>query len=70
MNENGYTPCLGTAYPIDLYTPVELTVVQFLDNVRPGAILILHDGGTSRQDTIKGMPTSVTTHATTREWQR
>ena len=57
MNENGYTPCLGTAYPIDLYTPVELTVVQFLDNVRPGAILILHDGGASRQDTIEVLST-------------
>ena len=57
MNENGYTPCLGTAYPIDLYTPVELTVVQFLENVRPGAILILHDGGASRQDTIKVLST-------------
>jgi peptidoglycan/xylan/chitin deacetylase (PgdA/CDA1 family) len=57
MNENGYTPCLGTAYPIDLYTPAELTVVQFLDNVRPGAILILHDGGASRQDTIEVLST-------------
>jgi len=57
MNENGYTPCLGTAYPIDLYTTVDLTVAQFLENVRPGAILILHDGGTSRQDTIQVLST-------------
>lgn len=53
MNQNGYTPCLGTAYPIDLYTPVAVTVAQFLENVRPGAILVLHDGGTSRQNTIE-----------------
>jgi len=57
MNRNGYTACLGTAYPIDLYTPVELTVMQFLENVRPGAILVLHDGGASRKDTIEVIST-------------
>ncbi len=53
MNENGYTPVVGTAYPIDLYTGVDLTVAQFLENVRPGAILVLHDGGPSRQDNVE-----------------
>lgn len=55
MDENGYTPVVGTAYPVDLYTGVELTVTQFLQNVRPGAILVLHDGGSSRQDNIAVM---------------
>ena len=50
---NGYTPVVGSAYPVDLYTGVDLTVTQFLENVRPGAILVLHDGGPSRQDNIE-----------------
>jgi peptidoglycan/xylan/chitin deacetylase (PgdA/CDA1 family) len=53
MNENGYTPVVGTAYPIDLYTGVDLTVTQFLENVRPGAILVLHDGGPDRRDNVQ-----------------
>ena len=53
MNESGYTPVVGTAYPVDLYTGVGLTVAQFMDNVRPGAILVLHDGGASRQDNVE-----------------
>jgi len=53
MDENGYTPVLGSAYPVDLYTNVELTVTHFLDNVRPGAILVLHDGGAGREDTVE-----------------
>ena len=53
MNENGYIPVVGTAWPVDLYTGVDLTVTQFLENVRPGAILVLHDGGPSRQDNIQ-----------------
>jgi peptidoglycan/xylan/chitin deacetylase (PgdA/CDA1 family) len=52
MTDNGYTPVVGTAYPIDLYTGVDLTVAHFLDNVRPGAILVLHDGGSDRQDNV------------------
>jgi peptidoglycan/xylan/chitin deacetylase (PgdA/CDA1 family) len=53
MNENGYTPCVGTAYPVDLIASVELTVAHFLENVRPGAILVLHDGRSERQDNIQ-----------------
>jgi len=57
MNDHGYTPCLGTAYPVDLYTPVDMTVAQMLENVRPGAILVLHDGGTKRKDSIEVLST-------------
>jgi peptidoglycan/xylan/chitin deacetylase (PgdA/CDA1 family) len=53
MDENGYTPVLGTAYPIDLYTSIDVTVAHFLENVRPGAILVLHDGGAGREDTVE-----------------
>ena len=53
MEENDYTPVVGTAYPVDLYTGVDLTVAQFLENVRPGAILVVHDGGPDRKDNVQ-----------------
>jgi peptidoglycan/xylan/chitin deacetylase (PgdA/CDA1 family) len=53
MKENGYTSVVGSAYPVDLYTGIDLTVAQFLENVRPGAILVLHDGGPSRKENIE-----------------
>ena len=53
INKNGYTPCLATAYPVDLYVPVNLSVSQFMNNVRPGAILVLHDGGEDRQRSVE-----------------
>jgi peptidoglycan-N-acetylglucosamine deacetylase len=53
MQENGYTAVGGTAYPVDLYTNVQLTARHFLRNVRPGAILVLHDGGTRRASSIR-----------------
>jgi peptidoglycan/xylan/chitin deacetylase (PgdA/CDA1 family) len=60
MNDNGYTPCLGSAYPVDLYTTVDMTVAQMLENVRPGAILVLHDGGAKRRDSIEVLSTLLT----------
>lgn len=53
MQENGYTAVGGTAYPVDLYTNVQVTARHFLRNVRPGAILVLHDGGTRRASSIR-----------------
>lgn len=53
MQEHGYTPVAGTAYPVDLYTSVKLTVLHFLRNVRPGAVLVLHDGGPGRTGSIQ-----------------
>ncbi len=53
MKENGYTAVGGTAYPIDLYTNVRVTALHFLRNVRPGAILVLHDGGPRRASSIQ-----------------
>ena len=48
-----YTAVGGTAYPIDLYTNVQVTARHFLRNVRPGAILVLHDGGARRASSIR-----------------
>jgi peptidoglycan/xylan/chitin deacetylase (PgdA/CDA1 family) len=53
MRMNGYTPVAATAYPIDLRTSVDLTARQFLENVRPGAVLVLHDGRPDRKRTIE-----------------
>jgi len=53
IQEHGYTPVAGTAYPIDLYTSVRLTVLHFLRNVRPGAVLVLHDGGPARFNSVR-----------------
>jgi peptidoglycan-N-acetylglucosamine deacetylase len=53
MREHGYTAVLGTAHPVDLYVSVRLTVLHFLRNVRPGAILVLHDGGPRRANSIR-----------------
>jgi peptidoglycan/xylan/chitin deacetylase (PgdA/CDA1 family) len=50
---NGYTPVAATAYPMDLRTSVDLTAKQFLENVRPGAVLVLHDGRPNRKRTIE-----------------
>jgi peptidoglycan/xylan/chitin deacetylase (PgdA/CDA1 family) len=57
MRENGYTPVAGTAYPVDLYVSIGLTAAHFLRNLRPGAILVLHDGGSKRMNNIKVLAT-------------
>lgn len=53
MQQNGYTAVAGTAWPVDLYTNVRLTALHFLKNVRPGAILVLHDGGPKRANSVR-----------------
>jgi peptidoglycan/xylan/chitin deacetylase (PgdA/CDA1 family) len=57
MRENGYTPVAGTAYPVDLYTSIGLTAAHFLQNLRPGAVLVLHDGGSKRINNIRVLQT-------------
>ena len=52
MVREGYTPVAATAYPMDLHAGVGMSAKQFLDNVRPGAILVLHDGGPDRAETV------------------
>jgi peptidoglycan-N-acetylglucosamine deacetylase len=55
VQAHGYTAVAGTAYPVDLYTNVRLTVLHFLRNVRPGAVLVLHDGGPKRANNIRAV---------------
>lgn len=55
IQAHGYTVVAGSAYPVDLYTNVRLTVLHFLRNVRPGAVLVLHDGGPSRANSVRSV---------------
>ena len=48
----GYRTCLGTAPPLDVYLSASRTEAYLLANVRPGAILVLHDGGPDRVKTV------------------
>ena len=50
--EHGYELVLATTYPLDIGLPSFVARWQFLANARPGAILVLHDGGPDRRDTI------------------
>jgi peptidoglycan/xylan/chitin deacetylase (PgdA/CDA1 family) len=52
MLENGYRPCLASVYPLDLRLPAGWALRHFASNVRPGAILVLHDGGPARRRTV------------------
>jgi peptidoglycan/xylan/chitin deacetylase (PgdA/CDA1 family) len=53
LHENGYRACLSSVYPLDLVTPPVATAWHFMANVRPGAILVLHDGGPPRADNVQ-----------------
>lgn len=53
MRQHGYAPCLATAYPLDLRFGVAVARLQFVANVRPGAILVLHDGAADRRRTVQ-----------------
>jgi peptidoglycan/xylan/chitin deacetylase (PgdA/CDA1 family) len=52
MLEEGYRPCLASSYPTDVHFSPEIVWRQFMANVRPGAILVLHDGASNRRNTI------------------
>lgn len=53
IEKSGYTPVAATAYPVDLHAIVDITLRQFMNNVRPGAILVLHDGGPARSQNVE-----------------
>lgn len=53
LHQNGYRACLASVYPLDLVAPRRVTVWQFTSNVRPGAILVLHDGGSQRAGNVE-----------------
>ena len=44
LDENGYRPCLATVYPMDAHLPPAVAERQFLTNLRPGSVLVVHDG--------------------------
>jgi peptidoglycan/xylan/chitin deacetylase (PgdA/CDA1 family) len=52
LHTHRYTPVLGTMSPFDLRVPAAVSVRHAMTNLRPGAILILHDGGPGRKRTI------------------
>lgn len=46
MKRHGYRCALGSVYPFDATIPWDSFAVRYvLRNVRPGAVLVLHDGG-------------------------
>jgi hypothetical protein len=53
--KDGYTPVAATACPMDLRSRVGLTVKRFLEHVRPGAVLVLHEGRPNRKRTIEDL---------------
>jgi len=52
MFASDYRPCLASVYPLDLRLPERWALRHFASNVRPGAILVLHDGGPERRKTV------------------
>jgi peptidoglycan/xylan/chitin deacetylase (PgdA/CDA1 family) len=53
IKDNGYRACLASVYPMDVRVPTGIARWQFLQNVRPGVILVLHDGSPERRKTIR-----------------
>jgi peptidoglycan-N-acetylglucosamine deacetylase len=46
VRAHGYTPVLGDVYPLDAHIPsADFAANYILRNVRPGSILVLHEGG-------------------------
>ncbi|UCH82611.1 MAG: polysaccharide deacetylase family protein [Candidatus Latescibacterota bacterium] len=52
MLDEGYQPCLASQYPLDIHLPPSIARRHFMASVRPGAILVLHDGYSTRRKTI------------------
>lgn len=54
MERHGYRCALGSVYPYDATIPsVAFSRRHLLRNVRPGAVLVLHDGGSRGQRTAR-----------------
>jgi peptidoglycan/xylan/chitin deacetylase (PgdA/CDA1 family) len=54
MERHGYRCALGSVYPFDATIPsVAWASSHILRNVRPGAIVILHDGGSRGRRTAR-----------------
>jgi peptidoglycan-N-acetylglucosamine deacetylase len=49
----GYQCALGSVYPYDAHQPsTRLSAAYVLSNVRPGAVIVLHDGGSRGRRTV------------------
>ncbi|MDQ3674892.1 MAG: chitin deacetylase family protein [Gemmatimonadota bacterium] len=58
FTQHGYRCALGSVYPFDPQIPVSAYSTWVIRrNVRPGAIIILHDGGYKGRNTIKTLNT-------------
>jgi peptidoglycan/xylan/chitin deacetylase (PgdA/CDA1 family) len=58
MAEQGYRCALGSVYPYDAAIPsADFSIRHILRNVRPGAILVLHDGGARGRRTARVLRT-------------
>ena len=54
MRRHGYRCALGSVYPFDATIPsVAWATGYILRNVKPGAIVVLHDGGSRGQRTVR-----------------
>jgi peptidoglycan/xylan/chitin deacetylase (PgdA/CDA1 family) len=54
LTARGYRCALGSVYPYDATIPsVEFSIRHILRNIRPGAILVLHDGGARGRRTAR-----------------
>lgn len=53
MRENDYEPCLASVYPLDVHLGETVARWQFMANIRPGAIVVLHDGSPSRRRSVR-----------------
>ena len=53
LRRHGYRCALGSAYAYDSHIPsVRYVSWHILRNIRPGAVIILHDGGERRRQTV------------------
>lgn len=54
IEREGYRCALGSIYPLDAHhTSARLSAAYVLANVRPGAVIILHDGGDRGRRTVE-----------------
>jgi peptidoglycan/xylan/chitin deacetylase (PgdA/CDA1 family) len=54
MQRHGYRCALGSVYPFDATIPSAAWATRhILRNVRPGAIVVLHDGGNRGRRTVR-----------------
>jgi peptidoglycan/xylan/chitin deacetylase (PgdA/CDA1 family) len=58
MSHKGYRCALGSVYPYDATIPSSKFAGRFvLRNVRPGAVIVLHDGGARGRRTVRTLRT-------------